>query len=186
MTDRVHEIGFLGTPNQPKNGFLKGKLNMAFLHFFDKFLAYLMILHVSVRTLKNHLICHKFAKNEENHCSTCHKSISPWPWHFRNPGFGHPIRHYVFVWSFLSLFEFKDVALTNLVRSFSIYQKVFLKRIHKFCTKCMIIVYITNILYFHIHIDFVANKAHIITYMWYCIYFLFAKPIKRLHQKIKY
>ena len=36
VTDRVHEIGFSGNRNQPKNG-IKAKLNKAFLPFFAIF-----------------------------------------------------------------------------------------------------------------------------------------------------
>ena len=36
VPDRVPEIGFLGTQNQPKNGF-KVKLNKAFIHYLPNF-----------------------------------------------------------------------------------------------------------------------------------------------------
>ena len=43
VTDRLHEIGFSGTRNQPKNGFLKAKFWTRIPLFFAKTLPYLII-----------------------------------------------------------------------------------------------------------------------------------------------
>ena len=63
VTDRVPEIGFSGTQNQPKNGF-KGSWKRLFF-----------ILLKARSTLKNHQICQNLAKKNKNWkkpCLTCH------------------------------------------------------------------------------------------------------------------
>ncbi len=65
--DRVSEIRFSGTWNQPKNGVLR-QVEHVFFSFFAKFMACLMIFQsfaaLSERsTLKYHQICQNFCQN---------------------------------------------------------------------------------------------------------------------------
>ena len=55
VMDRLPEIGFSGTRNQPKNELVFGKLNKASFHFLPNFLVFLMIFHSSAVLSTLHL-----------------------------------------------------------------------------------------------------------------------------------
>lgn len=82
MAERILEIRFSGTWNQPKNGFMSGRTRRFFiilpnfLPYFDDFSKFSSIFcYVPLWKIINYGKI--LAKNEENPCSTCLQPISP-------------------------------------------------------------------------------------------------------------
>ena len=101
-TDRISEIGFLGTQNQPKNGFMPSGARIFFIFakkfcgLFDDFSKFCSTFGMFHFTLKNHQICQKFGIKMKK--SLVALALNPFLHGncigTRNPDFGCPFHYY--------------------------------------------------------------------------------------------